>query len=119
MAEGFANCYGSDVLVAESRGLAPVPHVPSVGIAAMLEKNIDISKHISRRYDPATGAAADIVVNMSDYPLPGAQPKVLITWKVGDPYRQPMAVFQKSRDLIETQVMELILDLRRKNKKRL
>ncbi len=113
MAEGFANCYGSDVLRAESRGLAPVPHVPSQGIAAMREKNIDISGHVSRRYDPIAGAMADIVVNMSDYPLPGVQPRHLITWKVVDPYRQPLAAFQKTRDAIEQQVMKLILELRR------
>lgn len=43
MVEGFASCYGSDVLQAESRGLAPVPHVPTQGILAMrdaIEKQV-------------------------------------------------------------------------------
>jgi len=118
MAEGFANCYGSDVLRAESRGLAPVPHVPSQGVLAMREKNIDISKHISRRYDPVAGAMADVVVNMSDYPLPGVQPRNVIVWKVVDPYGQPLAAFQKTRDALEKQVMSLILELRRAGRKR-
>ena len=118
MAEGFANCYGSDVLFAESRGLAPVPHVPSQGVIAMREKNIDISKHISRRYDPVAGELADIVVNMSDYLLPGVQPRHLITWKVVDPYGQPLAAFQKTRDAIEQQVMSLILEIRKGKKRR-
>ena len=116
MAEGFANCYGSDVLYAESRGLAPVPHVPSQGIAAMREKNIDISQHVSRRYDPVIGAAADAVVNMSDYPLPGVQPRKVVVWKVVDPYGKPLAAFQTTRDAIEKQVMSLILELRRSAK---
>lgn len=113
MAEGFARCYGSDVLLAESFGLAPVPHVPRNGIIAMREKNIDISEHVSRRYTPTDGALADIVVNMSDYPLPGAQPRRLIEWKIEDPFGQPLTAFQKTRDVIEQQVMALILTLRR------
>jgi protein-tyrosine-phosphatase len=113
MAEGFANCYGSDVLLARSCGIAPVPEVPRNGILAMREKNIDISKHVSRRYDPVVGALADVVVNMSDYPLPGKAPRNLIEWTIADPYGQPLAAFQKTRDAIERQVMALILTLRR------
>ena len=113
MAEGFANCYGSDVLRAESFGLAPVPRVPREGILAMGEKNIDISKHISRRYDPIVGAGADIVVNMSDYRLPGAPPRQLIEWAIVDPYGQPITAFRKTRDTLEQKVMSLILSLRR------
>jgi protein-tyrosine-phosphatase len=113
MAEGFANCYGRDVLRAESCGLAPVPHVPRNMIVAMREKNIDISGHIARRYDPIEAAATDLVVNMSDYPLPGPPPRKLVEWKIVDPYGQPLAAFQKTRDVIEQQVMSLILALRR------
>lgn len=113
MAEGFANCYGSDVLVAESYGLAPVPHVPRNGIVAMREKNIDISAHVSRRYDPAGAAEADIVVNMSDYGLPGPRPRKLIEWKIVDPFGQPIEAFRTTRDTLEQEVMRLILQLRR------
>ncbi len=113
MAEGFANCYGSDVLRAESYGLAPVPHVPRTGILAMKEKNIDISNHFSRRYDPVKGRLADVVINMSDYPLPGVQPANLLEWKIVDPYGQSIEAFRKTRDVLEQKVMSLILQLRR------
>jgi arsenate reductase len=113
MAEGFANCYGADVLRAESCGLAPVPRVPLHGIAAMEEKNIDISKHVSRRYDPEDAAAADIVVNMSDYPLPGPAPRRLVEWEIVDPYGRPIEAFRKTRDTLEQKVMDLILSLRK------
>ena len=113
MAEGFANCYGSDVLRAESYGLAPAAHVPRTGIQAMQEKNIDISKHVSRRYMPANGAAADIVVNMSDYRLPGVPPKNLIEWTIVDPYGKPIEAFRQTRDVLEEKVMSLILAIRR------
>ncbi len=113
MAEGFANCYGQDVLRAESRGLAPVPNVPRNGILAMHEKNIDISKHVSRRYDPVDAGMADVIVNMSDYPLPGKQPNNLIVWKIVDPYGQPIEAFRATRDTLEQKVMSLILQLRK------
>ena len=113
MAEGFANCYGSDVLRAESFGLAPVPNVPRTGILAMREKNIDISNHLSRRYDPIEAAKADVVVNMSDYSLPGRPPRRLIEWAIVDPYGQPIEAFRKTRDDLEQRVMSLILQLRR------
>jgi len=113
MAEAFANCYGSDVLRAESYGLAPVPHVPRNNIVAMGEKNIDISKHVSRRYSPNAGALADIVVNMSDYRLPGPAPRKLVEWKVVDPYGKPLEAFQQTRDDIEQRVMTLVLNIRR------
>lgn len=113
MAEGFANCYGRDVLQAESCGLAPVPHLPRNGILVMREKNIDISQHVSRRYDPFEVTAADIIVNMSDYELPGPPPRKLIEWTIEDPYGKSLAAFQKTRDIIERQVMSLILAIRR------
>src|SRR3569833_1769852 len=113
MAEGFANCYGADTLFAESRGLAPVPKVPSHGIAAMREKNIDISKHVSKRYDQSVAALADLVVNMSGYPLPGVQPKRVLVWQIADPYGKLLVEFQQTRDLLENQVLILILDFQR------
>lgn len=113
MAEGFANCYGSDILRAESFGLAPVPRVASNGVLAMEEKNIDISGHVSRRYDPTDAATADVVVNMSDYRLPGPQPKNVIEWTIVDPHGMPIEHFRKTRDDLEQRVMQLILELRR------
>jgi protein-tyrosine-phosphatase len=116
MAEGFANCYGSDILFAESRGIAPVPKVPSHGIAAMREKNIDISNHVSKRYDPSVAALADLVINMSGYPLPGVQPRKVLVWQVVDPYGRSLLEFQQTRDYLENQVMSLILELRRQSR---
>ncbi len=113
MAEGFAKCYGSDVMQPESYGLAPVPNVPRTGILAMQEKNIDISRHVSRRYMPAAGAAADVVVNMSGYRLPGAQPRNLIEWTIVDPYGKDIVEYRKTRDVLEEKVMNLILTVRR------
>lgn len=113
MAEGFAKCYGSDVVNAESFGVAPVPSVPPLGIAVMAEKGIDISRHRSRMYMASNGAAADIVVNMSGYRLQGAQPRNLIEWKIDDPYGKSIKEFRATRDVLEQKVMQLILQIRK------
>ena len=42
MAEGFAKCYGSDVMQAESAGLAPAGIVQPLTKKVMEEKNINI-----------------------------------------------------------------------------
>ncbi len=115
MAEGFANHYGSDVLTASSSGLAPVNVLARETRLVMLEKNVDISRHVPRPYDPFLTPGFDIIVNMAGYRLPGIAPKELMEWTVADPYGSPVEAFRKTRDDIEQRVMRLILDLRRRS----
>ena len=112
MAEGFANHYGSDVLIATSSGVAPVQKVIPETVAIMNEVNVDISAHVPRWYDAARASEFDVVVNMSGYRLPGKQPRELVEWAVDDPYRQSPAVFRRVRADLENRVMQLILRLR-------
>ncbi len=84
----------------------------------MMEKNIDVSKHVPRPYDPREISEVDIVVNMAGFKLPGPAPKELIEWTVKDPYGAPMTVYRATRDDIEHRVMNLILDLRRRASRR-
>jgi protein-tyrosine-phosphatase len=117
MAEGFANHYGSDVLLATSAGLAPVLSIVPQTVEAMLAKNVDVSQHVPRPYDPRETSFTDIVVNMAGFKLPGPAPKELLEWKVEDPYGAPMKTYRAVRDDLEQRVMNLILDLRRRAKK--
>jgi arsenate reductase len=114
MAEGFANHYGSDVLEAFSSGLAPVNTLARETRLVMQERNIDISSHVPRPYDPFLTPGFDIIVNMAGYRLPGVPPRELMAWTVSDPYGSPVEAFRKTRDDIEQRVMRLILDLRRR-----
>lgn len=114
MAEGFANCYGSDVLRAESRGLSPVSSIVGDTIETMLEKNIDVSRHIPQRFDPLEAMEYDIVVNMSGFTLPGPKLKDVRDWPVADPYGRSKAAYQTCCNDIETRVMRLILELRKR-----
>jgi arsenate reductase len=119
MAEGFANRYGSDVLTAASAGLAPTQTIPLDTVEAMREKNIDVSGHVPSHYEPFEAVDYDLVVNMAGFKLPGPpEPKELIEWDVNDPYGSPVEVYRVVRDDLEQRVMRLILDLRRRKKKR-
>jgi arsenate reductase (thioredoxin) len=119
MAEGFANHYGSDVLIATSAGLSPIPATPQYTIEAMKEKNVDVSGHVPRRFDPFPAADYDIIVNMAGFELPGPAPKQLIEWQVNDPYSCTPPVYRKVRDDLEQRVMRLILDLRKQARPKL
>ena len=117
MAEAFANLYGEDVLRASSAGLSPVLSIVPETVAAMMDRNVDVSKHVPRPYDPRETSFTDIVVNMAGFRLPGPAPKELIEWNVNDPYGASMTTFRAVRDDLEQRVMNLILDLRRRAKR--
>jgi arsenate reductase len=113
MAEGFANHYGKDVLTAASAGLAPTQSVAAETIATMAEKNIDISRHYPKRFDPLEAKGFDLIVNMSAFHLPGKLDVPAREWKVRDPFGESAAIYMQSCNEIETKVMHLILELRR------
>jgi protein-tyrosine-phosphatase len=116
MAEGFANRYGSDVLIATSAGLAPTKGVAPETVETMHELGIDVSGHIPARYEPVLVPRYDLVVNMSGYRLPGDAPQELIEWDVEDPYLGPPELYRRVRADLENRVMQLILLLRRRKK---
>ena len=117
MAEGFANHYGNDVVFAKSAGISPVTAIVRDTVEAMLEKNVDISKHIPSQYMPIAAPRYDIIVNMSGMRLPGKPPQDLIEWQIEDPYRQKMEVYRRVRDDLERRVMNLILKIRMQSAK--
>ena len=112
MAEGFANHYGGDVLIANSSGLSPVQLVAQETVAIMREVNIDISNHAPMWYEPLKVGQYNVVVNMSGFRLPGKPPQDLIEWAVEDPYQKTPALYRRVRADLENKVMQLILRLR-------
>jgi arsenate reductase len=116
MAEGFANQYGSDVLSASSAGLAPLQKIPLETVATMDEINIDVSRHVPRRYDPFEAAGCDLVINMAGYKLPGPPGTQVVEWQVKDPFQASPAAYRAVRDELEQRVMRLILELRKQSR---
>jgi len=113
MAEGFAKCYGSDVMDAQSAGLAPAAIVQPMTRKVMEDKNININ-HIQPRELTAVDLPFDLIVNMSGRRLPTNLAPEIQDWNVEDPIGKDEAVYVAARDKIEMMVMRLILELRKK-----
>ena len=113
MAEGLANHYGSDVLVATRSGLSPVQAIIPETVGIMRDLNIDVSGHVPSWYRPVMASHYDLVVNISGMRLPGQPPKELLEWPVEDPFRKSKDVYTQVRADLENRVMQLILRLRK------
>jgi len=112
MAEGFARAYGSDVIAAQSAGLAPAMSIAPLTRAVMLEKNIDIGDAFPKGLDFAIRRGADLIVNMSGQKLPSKSTVQVEDWELRDPIGQSEDVYRTVRDQIEQRVMRLILAIR-------
>jgi arsenate reductase (thioredoxin) len=113
MAEGFAKTYGKDVMEAGSAGLTPLTIVPKLTREAMEELNIDLTEHFPKSLQEARIQDADLVVNMSGFPLPVPVSERVLEWQVVDPFGRDIEAFRRTRDDIEMRVQRLILELRR------
>ena len=117
MAESFARVYGSDVLVPSSAGLFPAKAVPPDTFRAMEEKNLDLSGQVPKSLEDLDGAKFDIILNMSGFPLPPMGGAAVREWAVPDPIVMDYEGHCAVRDRIERLVMNLILELRRLEKR--
>jgi len=112
MAEAFANKYGSDVLEAESAGVAPASMIPEVTHKVMAEKGIKLGEQFPKGLSEIPFHEIELVVNMSGVPMrviPGARTR---DWRVKDPMGEKESVHAQVRDEIERYVMTLVLELR-------
>lgn len=117
MAEGFARCYGEDVMRVESAGLAPAGGVAPDTVRTMAEKNIDISRHFPKALAVFPPGKWNAVINISGYPLPESYQSAAVRhWDVQDPMGEDEDVYRRVRDQIEALVMGLILEYRRQEK---
>lgn len=118
MAEAFARAHGSDVLEAQSAGLAPALAVAPLTHAVMLEKDIDLGdyypKELCRVMDRSGGSGdnVDLIINMSGYELQLKKPVPVEEWDIHDPIGQSEETFRAVRDEIEGRVLQLIETLR-------
>jgi arsenate reductase len=111
MAEAFARAHGSDVLEAQSAGLAPALAVAPLTHLVMLEKDIDLGDFYPKEMGHVAGGA-DLIINMSGYELQLRNPVPVEEWDVPDPIGEPEQVFREVRDEIEQRVLLLIETLR-------
>ncbi|MFL6447239.1 MAG: hypothetical protein ACJ746_06065 [Bryobacteraceae bacterium] len=114
MAEGFAKCYGSDVLEAQSAGLAPAAIVQPMTKKVMEAKNINLNYLLPKDLGAVDLQSFDLIVNMSGRTMPATGAVEIQDWNVEDPIGKDESVYIAVRDRIEMMVMRLILDLRKK-----
>ena len=111
MAEGFARSLGSDVLEAQSAGLAPALAVAPLTHFVMLEKNVDLGNSYPKELEHIDGGI-DLIVNMSGEEFKAPRGTRMEVWDVHDPIGESEQVFRQVRDEIEQRVLDLIERLR-------
>jgi len=111
MAEGFARAHGSDVIHAQSAGLAPALAIVPLTHRVMLEKNIDLGDCYPKELEHVDGAI-DLIINMSGHELPARPGAEVEVWEVRDPIGESDEVFRQVRDQIEQRVLQLIERMR-------
>lgn len=117
MAEAFARKYGSDVLEAESAGLAPASMIPEVTRRLMGELGIEMEDQYPKSVLEIAAHDLDVVVNLSGRSLRGLPFSRPREWAVRDPIGEKEAVHREVRAEIERLVMSLILELRQARQK--
>ncbi len=116
MAEAFARAYGQDVIIPASAGLSPAMGIASDTMRAMAEKGLDLRDHFPKAIRHLGRAQFDLVVNMSGFDIPEAPGAEERMWDVPDPVCLEYDEHCEVRDAIERLVMELILELREKQR---
>jgi arsenate reductase (thioredoxin) len=115
MAEAFARAYGSDVLTAQSGGLAPAAIIQPLTKQMLQEKNIPSGDLFPKGLETFRDEIFDVVVNLSGAPLPAfalSRAPRLLVWPVTDPLGKNETVYREVAARIETLVMGLILEMR-------
>lgn len=113
MAEGFARALGSHILEAESAGLAPAPAVASLAQEVMLARGIDLGAHFPKGLKEVDPNRFDLIVNLSDYPLPPGVRAPVRECPVPDPIGGDRACYERVASEIERLVGDLVAELGR------
>ena len=113
MAEGFANYYGKDKVIATSAGTQPANSVNLQAVEVMKERGIDISNHKPELLTLALLEEADITISMGcgvqeSCPVPLVDCE---DWGLEDPYGHSNGKYREIRDKIEERVKELVKNI--------
>jgi len=113
MSQAFASMYGGEQVAAYSAGSKPSGIVNPKAIAAMQELGYDLSRHESKSLEEVKEYAPfDAVVTMGcGDACPWMPAKRFIDWQIPDPKHMPPEAFNAVRDLIASQVKELLREL--------
>ena len=109
MAEAFGRIHGADVAEVHSAGSHPSGIVNPKAIAAMAEKNYDLTTHQSKSLDDLPQMEWDYTITMGcGDECPNLRAKHREDWTLPDPKHLPPDQFNHIRDEIESRVKKLI-----------
>jgi arsenate reductase len=112
MAQAFARIHGAGQVEAFSAGSRPSGRINPKAVAAMKEVGYDLTTHASKGLDEFNGQQFDAAVTMGcgdECPLVHAKRR--LEWQIPDPKEMTPEQFREVRDLIETNVRQLIQSL--------
>ncbi|HUQ97625.1 MAG TPA: arsenate reductase ArsC [Chitinophagaceae bacterium] len=113
MAQAFATMHGGAQVQAYSAGSRPSGIINPKAIAAMQERQYDLSTHQSKSLDDVKAFAPfDVVVTMGCGDACPWMPAVRFEdWQIPDPKHMPPETFNEVRQLIEEKVKALLAEL--------
>jgi len=112
MALGFFTKYAGDAAIAWSGGSEPGEEVNRSAVAAMAERDIDITGEFPKPWTDEIVQAADVVVTMGcGDACPYFPGKRYEDWELDDPAGRDVASVRPIRDEIERRVLALLYDL--------
>ncbi|MFM7137216.1 MAG: arsenate reductase ArsC [Planctomycetota bacterium] len=112
MAEAFARMHGGERVQAASAGSRPSGRINPKAVEAMKELGYDLTTHASKGLEEFNDTTVDVAVTMGcgdECPLVIAQRRE--DWRIPDPRDMSPGDFRGVRDLIETNVRELLASL--------
>lgn len=112
MAMGFFTHLASDAAVAWSGGSEPGNEVNPAAVAAMAERDIDISREYPKPWTDEIVRAADVIITMGCGDACPVFPGLRYEeWKLEDPHGQGVDAVRPIRDEIERRVRALLSEL--------
>ena len=112
MALGFFEHYARDAAVAWSGGSEPGAQVNPAAVAAMRERDIDISGEYPKPWTDEVVQAADVVITMGcGDACPIFPGKRYEEWTLDDPHGQDLEGVRLIRDQIDARVRRLLAEL--------
>ncbi len=114
MAEAWARRLGPDKVRAFSAGSAPFGRIVPETYVVMAEKGITLEGQTSKGLRAIPVAEMDVVVSMGcevACPVPVGFKGRIIEWDIPDPFSGDLDFYREVRDLIESQVKDLLNSL--------
>ncbi len=117
IAEAFAKIHGENIIEAYSSGSRPSGVVNPKAITSMKEVGYDLGKHVSIGLDEIPKVEYEYVITMGcEDECPMIAAKNREDWALPDPKHKEPKEFNKVRDIIESEVKELVKFIQQNDK---